>query len=167
MVQTLILTGGRKVLVDDEDCVRLVHGTWLVAYHKNASRLPRVNGRIDGGKQRVDMARWLLNAPPDMEVDHINGDTLDNRRCNLRLCTHAENMRNKRPCRKKSSAYKGVYWFRDKWRAYITVAGKAHFLGGFDSELDAALAYDRAAVELHGQFAATNKMLGLITATKV
>jgi len=97
------------------------------------------------------MHRYLLDAPPDMQVDHINGDRLDNRRSNLRLCTSAQNQANRRGNRSASSRYKGVVYTkqRDGWVAAI---GGQH-LGLYDLERDAALAYAAAALELHKEFA--------------
>ena len=94
--------------------------------------------------------RLIMNAPRGMEVDHINGDTFDNRRSNLRLCTHAENARNLRTSKQGSSRFRGVYWHtcRQNWMARI----RNTYLGSFKSETAAALAFDRAADELFGEF---------------
>jgi hypothetical protein len=112
--------------------------------------------------------RYLHRDLPGMEpapyVDHINGDTLDDRRENLRPCSRSENLRNSR--RKhyaRSSRFKGVYFDKGtgRWAADIR-AGQRIRLGRFDTEIAAALAYDRKAVELHGEFARTNQSLGLL-----
>lgn len=81
------------------------------------------------------------------KVDHINGDGLDNRRSNLRVVTHAENLTNRSGWKKSSSKYKGVTWFKrdSKWQAKICPKGKTIHLGYFDSEIDAAKAYNEAA----------------------
>ena len=81
------------------------------------------------------------------KVDHINGDGLDNRRSNLRVVTHAENLTNRGSCANTSSKFKGVSWFKrdNKWRSQIQVDGKGVHLGYFESEVDAAKAYNKAA----------------------
>lgn len=91
-------------------------------------------------------------------VDHINGDTLDNRRCNLRLCDATDNVRNQRPQARGKSEYKGVSWAKQqgKWRAKIFFNGKTLHLGYFAIEKEAALAYDRAAREYFQNFAWLN-----------
>lgn len=90
-------------------------------------------------------------------VDHINGNGLDNRRCNLRVCSHGENMRNRTMNRNNRSGYKGVYFDPDKngrpWRAQIRANGRKHSLGRFDTAEQAYEAYQKAAERLHGEFA--------------
>ena len=105
------------------------------------------------------MHRFLLSAASGMDVDHANGNTLDNRRCNLRACTHAENLRNLQG-RTKGGRTKGV-WFdaqRNKYQAYISVNGKRIHLGRFVRQEDAIEAHNRAVLALHGEFAAINKL---------
>lgn len=97
-----------------------------------------------------------------MMIDHKNGNGLDNRRSNLRFCTNAQNQHNQRKWGSRSgkplsSRYKGVSWHRrGHWRAKIQAQGKRRYLGQFQSEEAAARAYDRAARELHGEFAVLN-----------
>jgi hypothetical protein len=110
---------------------------------------------------------WFLHHGewPTSFVDHINHDGHDNRIANLRLATHAENTRNKR--NKAKSGFKGVYFQsrpgRTKaWRASICIDGKTTGLGCYVTPEEAARAYDAAAIQLHGEFACTNEMLGLL-----
>ena len=114
---------------------------------------------IDG--KRVMMHRLILDPPDDLLVDHEDGDGLNNQRYNLRACTHSENMRNRNKASGESK-FKGVWLSRNSWRAEINLNGKKIRLGSFDTETKAAKAYDRAAIELFGDFAKTNRQLGLL-----
>ena len=96
-------------------------------------------------------------------VDHINRDKLDNRRENLRLCNMTESNRNRGPIHFKHSSsitskYKGVHWSKNKWRATIEVNGKKIYLGFFDNEQDAAIAYNEAAKKYFGDYAYLNEI---------
>lgn len=101
--------------------------------------------------------REIMGNPKDKVVDHINGNKLDNRKCNLRICTTRENACNSIST-KGSSKYKGVHWDEDrkKWTACIKNHRKHHFIGRFDNEEDAAKAYDDLAIKLHGEYARLN-----------
>jgi hypothetical protein len=106
--------------------------------------------------------RYLLNFPKDMEVDHINGNTLDNRRENLRICTSRQNTYNMGSRKNSSSKYKGVSFMNNckRWRAcahkqidkYTTIYKR----GTFDTEKEAATKYNEWAIELFGEFARLN-----------
>ena len=89
-----------------------------------------------------------------MHVDHINGNPLDNRKSNLRICTNAENQRNKGVYKNNKSGYKGVHWFKrdKKWQAQIKHNNKSIHIGLYEDKEEAARAYDKKAKELHGNF---------------
>lgn len=93
-----------------------------------------------------------------VHVDHASGDRLDNRRVNLRPCTHAENQRNQGPSSRNASGYKGVSLYKrdGTYRASIAAHGRRRHLGYYSNPVEAARAYDAAARELHGEFARTN-----------
>lgn len=114
---------------------------WTAAWVESTKSY-RVSGDPKSG--RVYLHRLLLDAPPDMHVDHRNGDTLYNRRSNLRLCTQAENNQNLRgvrngPIRKSQSGVRSVYWDkrRNKWTVQLTVNYRRVYVGAFDGLADA------------------------------
>ncbi len=107
----------------------------------------------------VRMHREIMNFPKGLLVDHRNNNTLDNRRANLRPATSSQNMVNRRRDKSKnSSQFRGVRFRKERgrWSAQITINGKTFWLGSYDNEIDAARAYDRAAMKYHGEFAKLN-----------
>ncbi len=121
-----------------------------------ARNLPMLNAKRQG---TLLMHRYLTNPPNHMVVDHINGDTLDNRRSNLRVCTHKQNISSSRSVT-GNSKFKGVTFdkSRGKWSAQIKVDYKRIYLGRFAVEQDAALAYNKAAISAFGEFAVLNEI---------
>lgn len=151
------LDKGKSTLVDGQDAHLLREYSW------HASPMGRnwyvVASKTANGKKRTLLLhRLITGAPHGVEVDHINGDGLDNRRCNLRLCNHAENLRNSRRSSANRSGFKGVHWHNasGKWRAQIQCLSVRRHLGLFDSISDAVAAYNAAAFEVHGEFARVN-----------
>lgn len=142
----------KKVAIFDEaDRKALSAMSWRV--RRDAER-PYV---VSKGAKTVIAHRFLTGALPGEKVDHINGNTLDNRRANLRRCTNAQNIRNSRKYRSGSvSQYKGVTTSRGQWRAQICCDYKKYNLGTFATEEEAAMAYDREAVKRFGGFARLN-----------
>lgn len=149
MSKEIPLTQGKVALVDDEDYEWLTQWKWHYSARGYAVRSCR-----EPKPQSVRMHRVIVGAEPSEEVDHINGDKLDNRRCNLRKCTHAENMRNMKF--RDGVSHKGIKRHKSKWAAQITVNGKHIYLGLFNTEVEAAKAYDAAAREHFAEFAKTN-----------
>lgn len=145
------LTQGKVALIDDEDFEAVSAVKWY-AQHNRVLYAASKRGRI------VYMHRLILGAPPGVQVDHINGDGLDNRRANLRLCSNSQNHANLRKRTETSSRFKGVYWnkARRKWHAQIKANQRTFYLGLFDSEEAAGAAYDRAATEHFGTFSRLN-----------
>ncbi len=156
MSKEIKITDGMKALVDDEDFDRLVKYNWNAHYGGRRCYAIRFSHMVDGKGVYVLMHREILS--PDGDVDHINGNGLDNRRSNLRAATRSQNSMNQRPRPDGRSKYKGVCWHKQhkKWRAYISMNYKQKHVGLYTTQLEAALAYDRAALELFGEFARPN-----------
>lgn len=138
-------------IIDEDDYERLSLHTW---YHYKNEKYAYT--RIDGKK--IYMHRFVMNAQSGQIIDHINGDTLDNRKQNLRFCTRAENSYNSKSRSRASSKYKGVTFdgSRKKWLVYITVDKKRFYIGAFTCEGAAANAYNYYAEKYHVDFAYLN-----------
>lgn len=150
------IISGRCVVVDPEDAHLLEAYPWYVAGHRNTEYVI-THRTIDGVDKPVRLHRLIMGEPKGKIIDHINGDGLDNRKSNLRLCTVAENCRNARRYRHSKSKYKGISPTPSgRWQAKIHVNRRQITLGRFDSEADAARAYDAAAKIHHGEFARLN-----------
>lgn len=148
------LTQGKYSLVDDRDYEWLMEmGPWYANDHTRGTWTAEMSGGLL-------MHRFILNAPKGMDVDHINGDSLDNQRANLRVCTHAENGRNIHKNNRNMSEYKGVRFKRDrkKYVARIKVNYKSIHLGYYETPDEAALAYNVAAKKYFGEYAWLNQV---------
>lgn len=157
------LTNGGYAVVDDSDYEELSANRWRRADIDGISYAVRTGTKKDGNQNAkiIFMHRYLMNNPSP-EVDHIDGNGLNNQRSNLRVATRAQNMQNRCKYKRKcSSKYKGVSWrpgangWRGHWR--VAIAGKEiGWFYGRASEKDAALAYDKAAKVKFGEFARLN-----------
>jgi len=103
----------------------------------------------------LTLADYIMRKPREMYIDHANRNTLDNRKSNLRICTAGQNNCNKPNCGNRQSKYKGVHYNGYSWCAFI-YKGKSYYIGSYNSEIEAARAYDIKAIELHGEFAYLN-----------
>lgn len=148
------LTRGAVAIVDVSDYEWLMQWKWrAIQGNSTMYAVRRSKGRL------IFMHREIMGVTdPETLIDHADRDGLNNRRCNIRVATRAENMRNRIMCCNNKSGYKGVNWSKahKKWIARIGVDNKRRFLGHFESAESAAHAYDRAARELHGKFARLN-----------
>jgi len=126
--------GEQKTIVDDEDFERLKklkNLKWCVVKKRGhiyfQKRLP--------GKVLVELHRWIMNTPKGMYTDHIDQNTLDNRRCNLRICSNSANLRNGKIRINNKSGYPGVFFIKEtkKWIAFIKVNYKRFHIGRFNT----------------------------------
>jgi hypothetical protein len=146
-------------ILDQQDYYRFGNLKWGVCGHDEHIYGGRfIKTTKSSGIKLVYLHREIMNAPEGLLVDHINSDTLDNRRANLRLATHSQNSCNRPKKSNTSSRFIGVSFLksRKRWRAAIRHHGKRIFLGYFDSEIEAGKAYDEAAKKYHGEFARLN-----------
>ena len=155
MTRVIQLSKGRgQTIVSDGDYERVARHRWHVGtvHGYVCSKIKDVNGKW----RTVYLHRWLLDVADGMVVDHINGDKLDNRRENLRAVTKTDNNRNRASYSNSHSQYKGIRLVRGKWIAGITYDGRTRYLGTFYTEIEAARAYDAAALAAYGEFARLN-----------
>jgi hypothetical protein len=146
------ITRGKVALVDDEDYEYLTQTSWCCLNNGYAMR-----GRKDVPEL---MHRIIMNAKDREYVDHINHNRLDNRKCNLRIATKTQNEANKKLQRNSTSGYKGVSLEKrtNRWVAYIGSNKNRKYLGLYASKEEAAKAYNKAAIELYGEFALLNEI---------
>jgi hypothetical protein len=149
-VKLIPLSRGKFAIVDDEDYEFISQHKWHASTMGYAVR--NAFKRL-GERKMVYMHREIIKPPDGLYVDHINHDTLDYRKTNLRICTLSQNQHNRYVPRNNTSGYKGVRWNKGKWEARINKDGKTTNLGRFANIEDAANAYKKAEVELFGEFA--------------
>jgi len=149
------LTRGKFAIVDAEDFEWLNQWKWYCDIRGYAIR-------HTDPKHVVYMHREILKTPKGLVSDHINQNKLDNRRENLRTATHSQNKTNRPMQANNKSGYKSVYWdkSRQKWFVNIRLNGKSKTLGRFENKEEEALAYNKKAKELFGEFAYFNQIGG-------
>lgn len=154
-VHEIKLVNGGTALVDMADSVLVAGFNW----HRST------NGYVyaDRNKLRIALHRLIAGAGEGEKVDHENGDSLDNRTSNLRVCTSSQNSANRGPDRRRggtTSPYKGVSWSNSKnrWLVYVHYQGKTRYVGRSTDEKEAARLYDEAALKIWGEFARLNNV---------
>lgn len=155
------LSKGQVAIVDDAEFEKVSAFDWCAKYVPCTKSFYAVRNEsivIGGVKKRRTMSlhRFIMGLKygDKRQVDHQNHDTLDNRRANLRVCTHVENARNVRMHSNNSSGYRGVTWNRDrkKWLAQAQLNSKQRYLGLFDTKEKASRAYEEFTDKHHGEF---------------
>jgi hypothetical protein len=154
-MKTVELVGGKgTAMVDDEDYEQVYRYSWWLNSPRN-SQYAITQITVEGHRKTEMMHRLILQPPDNMVIDHIDGNGLNNQKSNLRLATVQQNAWNYGP---RSGRYKGVAYNRQscKWKASIWDDNTSKTVGQFCTELEAAVAYDKAAFELMGEFAWLN-----------
>jgi len=149
----LLLTNNMFAFIDKEDFEKIALYKWtFTKANKHYGRVKSNTGLF--------LHRLIMNAPQNLEVDHINGDTLDNRKSNLRLVSRKHNQKNMTLSRRSKSGYKGVSWHKKakKWQAHLMSDGIRIYLGLYLFKEDAAKAYNIASLAHHGEFGKLNKI---------
>ena len=153
---------GKFAIVDVDDYEKITRWKWQYINSGYANRVTNKGGR--GKWVNVLMHRVIIDAPDDMKVDHINGNKLDNRKCNLRLATTTQNCQYKRQARNNTSGFKGVTKNSrgNTWLAHININGKPTYLGSYPDAVTAAFVYNERAEKEFGEFALLNDISAFI-----
>jgi len=156
VVREIPLSQGFVALADDVDADQVEAWKWHASRRGNALYAARNVRRGDGSVRLQYLHRFLMDPPPGIDVDHIDGDPLNNRRSNLRLATRQENLRNGRNRQVGASGFRGVRRLSGCWQARLWDGTRFMRLGCFDTPEEAAVAFDAAVKRLHGEFAVVN-----------
>lgn len=151
------LTKGMFALIDEEDFELVSPYKWYTRQVERTHYANSKNGKL------IIMHRLIMGiTDPKVQLDHRNRNGLDNRKDNLRIATNSQNTCNRAPYKNRSSLFKGVYFDKkaNKWASQIRPIGmKTKHIGYFVNEIDAALAYNKAAIQYHGEFAYLNSFM--------
>ena len=152
------LTQGQETIIDLADWDLVKDYRWYAHWEDNTFYVLTNVYSAYTVQQKIRLHRLLLAAPKGVLVDHVDRNGLNNRRNNIRLVTSLENRCHSVGQKGSRSAYKGVTWNKQsrKWQSGIMLHGQSRHLGLFNDELDAAEAYDEAAIELFGEYALLN-----------
>ena len=159
LMKEIQLTQGKVALVDDEDFEYLNQWKWYARKCRDKFYAQR-HIKVNGNDTTIPMHRQIINPIKGMVIDHINRDTLNNCKDNLRECTNGENMKNRSIYKNNKSGYKGIRFIEKskKWVVVITNNTKKIHIGYFVHLKNAIKAYNKAAVKYHGEFANLNKI---------
>lgn len=147
---------GCLVVVDEEDAHLLSRYSWRLGGTKGKLYV-RASTRVRGKKVQYLLHRSILSPLHGECIDHINGDPLDNRKCNLRIVNHQQNNTNmKRRISKHGNRFKGISTRSYGFGSQIRVDGKIKYLGTYRTDVEAAYAYDVASIEYHGAYGRRN-----------
>jgi len=155
MCKRIDVYNGYSALVDDADFPHLSQKRWHLAGHRGTMYVT-TSAWVGGKCVSVPMHTLIASAPLGMVVDHVNGNRLDNRRSNLRICTRTENLWNRHAAPRGVSRFSGVTYEGNRWRARISRENHRINIGVFAREVDAAIAYDAKCRALRGEFARPN-----------
>jgi HNH endonuclease len=152
-MKKITLTQNQYALVDDEDFEYLNQWNWYAYISRNKFYVMRYTN-----KKRFSMHNTIMNPDSGLEVDHIDGNGLNNQKSNLRVCTHSENSKNRLINKNNKTGYKGVTWHKshEKFQASIGHNGKQIHLGYFYTAEEASTAYNMAALKYHKKFSSIN-----------
>jgi hypothetical protein len=158
-MKRVFITRGLFCLVDDDDYPNLIKRQWQASSSRDRIYAIRTDGWKES-KKTVRMHRFIMKAKSGEQVDHINGNTLDNRKQNLRICNNEQNGWNKKTAKNNTSGYKGVVFedrrTKKKWRARIRFKGKVISLKYHTTKEEAASAYNKAAKKYFGEYSKLN-----------
>lgn len=155
--------GTKKVLLDNEDFERVNKYTWHVNMQMVGKRVKfYVNRYVRVGDKckEARLHRFIMKAPRSKVVDHRDANPLNNQKYNLRICTIAQNTQSVvyNGISSSFSGYRGVFKAKKRWRVRLSANGKRRHIGMYKNIIDAAKAYNKAAIAYHGEFARLNKV---------